>query len=204
MHRLMSIATALLLALGLPGDSHGQTPSSAPAVESPIEIQISGPKLIRVGQDLHFKVTLINHSAEPIALTDVLDGWADSNYQWSITDTADRMLPPPTPTGSQGMICLLNGPVPEASIQVIEPGEKFLYTTKADPSRDFAFPGKGFYKVKLRFVFDPARLAPLDALERDHNRLPDYAPKPGPKRVLLYKTPKIDISSNVWTMYLTN
>jgi hypothetical protein len=95
----------------------------------------------------------------------------------------------------------MSGPVPEERIQVLVPGEKFVYTTKADPSYDFAFPGAGFYRVKLRFSFDPATLAPLDALEHDYKLLP-YAPKPGPKRVMLYKTPKIDVSSNTWTMYL--
>ena len=201
MHRLVSSATASLIALSVSAHSPRQTQSSAPA-ESPIEIQISGPKVIHVGQDLHFKVTLVNRSAAPVVLTYVHDGWADSNFQWSITDTADRLLSPPTPTGPQQLVCLMSGPVPEERIQIIEPGEKFLYTTNEDPPDDFAFPGKGFYKVKLRFSFDPATLAPLEALERDYKLLP-YAPKPGPKRVMLYRTPKIDVSSNIWTMYLT-
>jgi len=204
MRQLIASATALLIALSLPYCSSGQTQTSAPSAPqvSPIEIQISGPKVIRVGKDLHFKVTLVSHSAAPIALTYVHDGWAESNFQWSITDTADRLLPPPTLTGPQQMVCLMSGPVPEERIQIIEPGEKFLYTTKADPSDEFGFPGKGFYKVKLRFTFDPAALALLDAIERDYKLLPGSM-KPGPKRAMLYRTPKIDVSSNIWTMYLT-
>jgi hypothetical protein len=200
MRRLIASCTALLIALCVPAYSSGQTQTAAPAA-SPIEIQISGPKVIRVGQDLHFKVTLINHSAVPMALTFWHDGWADSNFEWSITDTADRWLPPPTPIGPQPMVCLLSGAVSEEQIQVLVPGEKFVYTTKADPSNDFAFPGKGFYKVRLRFRFDPATLSPLDAVEREYKFL--ARGKPGPKRAMLYKTPKIDVSSNVWTMYLT-
>jgi hypothetical protein len=75
MRRLISSTTALLLVLSVPAYAPGQVQKTAPA-ESPIEVQISGPKLIRVGENLHFKVTLVHRSAAPIALTFWHDGWA--------------------------------------------------------------------------------------------------------------------------------
>jgi hypothetical protein len=201
MGRLMSSLTALLMALSLPAYSSGQP--QAAATLSPIELTISGPQVIRVGQDLRFKATLINRSAAPVALMFYHDGWAGSNFAWKITDLSDRVLPPPPPKGPQGFVCLVSGAQPEEAIQVLQPGEKFVYAIPEDPSDEFAFHGKGFYKVTLTYEFDPAAVSSAKNVAEEYGGRPDAA-GPYPKREVLLKTPRMIVTSNVWQMYLAD
>jgi hypothetical protein len=63
---------------------------------SAIELAISGQRLIHVGGALKLIATLTNRSAAPIAISLVHGGWADGNFNWSINDSSDRVLPAPS------------------------------------------------------------------------------------------------------------
>jgi len=201
MRGIIPISLAALTILGAPACSLGQSERQA-ASASPIEISISGPRVVIPGQGLNLRVTLVNRSDAPIALSFVDDGWWASRFEWKITDRSGRVLPPPAPTGPTNEVCLLNGPVPEDMIQVLQPGEHYIYSKDEDPSAIFAFPGKGFYEATVRFRFDPASLTSLTRI----NGLPQspLQEMKGPKRTLLYKTPTIDVTSNSWQFYLAN
>ena len=201
MRRLIPTLIAVLSIFVVPVGSSGQSQIRQSA-ESPIALEISGPRLISPSQDPKFTVTFINRSDVPVALTFVHDGWALSNLEWAVTDRFGRVLPPRT-AGSVRGLCLLVGPVPENGITVIQPKENYVYATEEDPTYDFAFPGKGFYKVTLRFRFDPANLASASEVDRVFKSAPQRM-KPGPNRTLLYKTPPIDVTSNVWDIYLAD
>jgi len=199
MRRFASFVLALLFALSSPAYALGQSLNGATAV-SAIELAISGQRLIHVGGALKLNATLTNRSAAPIAISFVHDGWADSNFNWSITDSSDRVLPPPF-GGPQYAVCLLSGPAPEERIHVLQPAEKYKFTS--DPSEGFAFHGKGFYKVTLRYQFDPAMVVTAAQMPKEDWGAPG-TPASYPKREILLNTPKIDVSSNVWTVYLTD
>ena len=99
---------------------------------------------------MKLNATLTNRSAAPVAISFVHDVWTDSNFNWSITDSSGRVLPPPG--GPQYMLCLLSGPAPESLIHVLQPREKYKFTS--EPSQGFAFHG-GCYKVALGFSSIP-------------------------------------------------
>jgi hypothetical protein len=61
----------------------------------------------------------------------------------------------------------------------------------------------GFYKVTLRYQFDPASVVPIAQMPKEHLGAPG-TPVSYPHREILLKTPKIDVSSNVWTVYLAD
>jgi hypothetical protein len=201
MRRTLSSAVRLLMALSFPAYSPGQSGGAA-AAASRIELQISGPRVIRIGQDLHFTVTLVNRSSTSVALMFYHDGEAVSSLQWKITDSSDRELPPPLPKGTQG-VCLVSGAQPEEAIRVLEPGEQFAYAIPEDPSNQFAFRGKAFYKVTVTYAFDPAAVFSVKDVGEAH-RGSAAAGGIYPKRELLLKTPRMTVTSNVWTMYLAD
>jgi len=95
----------------------------------------------------------------------------------------------------------MNGPTPEELIHVLQPGEKYTFTS--DPSEGFAFHGRGFHKVTLRYQFDPAMVVTVAQMPKEDWGVPS-TPASYPKREILLNTPNIDVSSNVWTVYLTD
>jgi len=194
MLRLKFSVHALLLLFAIPIQGSGQSTTKP----SPIELVISGQQITRVSGDLKLTVTVINRSNAPIAFSWVHDGWADSTFGWTITDSADRPLPWPVHE-PQYMVCLLSGPASESEIQVLQSGKKYSFSV--DPSDNFAFHGKGFYKVKLRYLFDPGGVTPVESMPRESPGEPGV-PLSYPKRAVLRQTPKIDVTSNVWTFYV--
>lgn len=197
MPRAYAAAAAALL-FPLASGGHAQTTAPAP---SPIELRISGPRLIRRGDRLKFTATLINRSSTPVALIFYQEGQYISTFHWKITDSVDRVLPPPERT-LQG-VCLVSGANSEDGIKVLQPGQQFVYAIPEDPSDEFVFRGKGFYKAVLTYVFDPSSVYSVKDAERDFRGTP-YAAGPYPKRELLLKTPRTTVTSNVWQMYLTD
>jgi hypothetical protein len=196
MRRVTSIAVALLFTMGLPAYAPSQPQTRTPDT-SLIELRITGPRLIRVGEKLSFKGVIANNSTQPIAFALRQGGWdCDGVFSWKITDAADRQLPPMERPPVTGMICCLTSGVSEDELIVLQPGQKYELPELSDPSDDFTFPGKGFYRVSLRFFYRPAMI--------DDGRKPEEIAKPGSKWELALRTGVLDLTSNAWNVYLTD
>lgn len=195
-HRAYSVAAAVLVPVAF--TAYAQPQATAPA-PSPIELRIAGPRLIHRGDELKFTATLTNTSNFPVALIFYQEGEYISSFHWKITDSGDRVLPPPQRT-LEG-VCLVSGANSEDGIKVLQPGERLVYTIPEDPSDEFVFHGKGYYKATVTYAFDPLSVVSVKDAQREFIGTP-YAVGPYPKRELLLKTPRITVASNVWQMYL--
>jgi hypothetical protein len=169
---------------------------------SPLELRISGPGLIRTGQTLLFKVTLINHSSAPIAISMREPGTSLSTFFWRITNSSGKENPTPEP---RLFWCPVTG-VPlspsDSDIIVLRPGEHFDVKKPGDPSDDFVFPGKGLYFVTFsyRFTAYSYRFTAWTQDEKDdkiHIRFAGLSPK---NVELLKNTPDLNVISNAWPM----
>ncbi|MGC1620744.1 MAG: hypothetical protein WA765_19805 [Candidatus Acidiferrum sp.] len=203
MRRLVSATVALLIALSVPGYSPGQTKlgaaTPAAAAPSPIELTISGPRYIRRGDDLNFKVTLTNRSDKPVAVRSPFLFGEETRFLWRITDHGGRLLPPHIYDQVRG-ICPVTGPVMDFMIIVLQPGEKMDYPFAGDPSDSFVFPGKGFYRVTLNYVLAPTQYVTVAPFRPPDEKPGAYTPQ---QKVEMIKTqPRFETVSNVWQMYL--
>jgi len=164
---------------------------------SPLEIVISGPGLIRLGQSLIFKVTLINRSPAPIAIAGYTPGSVGSTFSWTISDSSGRELRRPE---SKESICGNGPPLIDDKLFILQPGEKFEYRDAGDLSDTYVFTGKGNYRVTIRYQFAPPdSTRPLD--KNDYQLHGDGAINPS-KLDALRRTPPIDVVSNTWNMVL--
>ena len=180
---------------------HGR---SAAAAESPLELQISGPRLIQRGQKLKFKGVVINRSHVPVAFAFRQGGWdCDGAFRWMIVDLSDHLLPPPPREPVQGMICCLTDSVGENEIVVLQPGEKRETPELGDPSNLYAFPRNGFYRVSLRLMYSPAFVVD-DEHGRPRQLKREEVIEPKSKLELAVKTGPIDVTSNAWNVYLAD
>ena len=184
----MFVAAAMLL---LGGASQAQVPANRPTPAG-LELQISGPRLIRRGDALRFKGKIVNHSANAVAFALRQGNWdCDGVFRWKITDASKRQLPSFETAPVRGMVCCMTSPVAEDELIVLRPGEEYALSELSDPSDFFPFPGKGFYRVSLRLIFEPEV---VDARQV----------KPGSRWELAVKTGRVDVWSNEWQMYLTD
>lgn len=201
MRRLISSAIALLIAFSVPSYSSGQTQASvtpAPVV-SPIELTISGPRYIRRGDDLKFKVTLTNRSDKPVAVRSHLLFGEETGFTWRITDFGGRVLPPHV-YNERLFVCPVTGPVLDYMVTVLQPGGKMDYPFAGDPSDSFVFPGKGFYRVTLRYTLAPVQYVAVAPFGSPNEKPGVYTPQ---QIVEMVKTqPRFETASNVWQMYL--
>ncbi len=200
MHRFLSYVMALLIAFSVPVYSPGQTKASSSAAPSasPIEVTISGPRYIRRGDDLNFKVTLTNRSDKPVAVRSHLLFGEETGFTWRITDFGGRVLPPRI--YEKQFVCPVTGPVMDFMVTVLQPGEKMDYPFAGDPSDSFVFPSKGFYKVTLSYVLAPTQyisVAPFRPLDEKPEA---YTPQQ--KVEMIKNQPRFETTSNVWQIYL--
>ena len=200
--RHLITSAALLIALSVPSYPSGQAQTSAPCapVVSPIEVTISGPRHIRRGDDLKFKVTLTNRSDKPVAFRPPFLYGEETRFFWRITDYGGRLLPPYVYDGPRQGICPVTGPLMDFMITVLQPGEKMDYPFAGDPSDSFVFPGKGFYRITLSYV-----LAPIQYVTVAPFRPPDEKPgayTPQQKVEMIKNQPRFETTSNIWQIYL--
>jgi hypothetical protein len=194
------VAFSLLLGSASNSQSHAQ--SAAPAL-SPLELRISGPRLIRRGETLKFKAVIVNRSPQPVAFAFRQGGWdCDGVFRWKITDTGDHLLPPVPREPIRGICCLTNG-VSEDEIIVLQPGEKREATELGDPSDLYGFPRNGFYRVTLRLMFTP-ELVVYEANGQFHQMRREEVVEPKSKLELAVKTGPVDVTSNAWSLYLAD
>jgi hypothetical protein len=201
MHRLVSTAIALLIALSVPAYSPGQAKMAAPSTltTSPIEVTISGSRYIRRGDDLKFKVTLTNRSDKPVAVRSHLLFGEETGFSWRITDYGGRVLPPHI-YDEKLFVCPVTGPVMDFMVTVLQPGETMDYPFAGDPSNSFVFPGNGFYKVTLSYVLAPTQYVAVSPFRPPDEKPGEYTPQ---QKVAMIKTqPRFETTSNVWQMYL--
>lgn len=195
-----ALAVALFACFLTAGPAHSLD-QAAPIAVAPVQISISGPHLIRRGETLKFNVTLTNRSDKPVALRFPFLFDDETRFLWNITNASGRTLPPQVYDGPPVYYCPVTGAVNDMMISVLQPGEKMDYQFAGDPSDDFVFTGKGYYHVSLKYV-----LAPTRNIEEARYRPPDekvelYTPRQ--KIEMLQNMPRIEATSNVWTMYLT-
>jgi hypothetical protein len=93
---IFALLLSAFLASGAPVPKPRIDPQEAtfPARAS-VELEISGPRLIRAGQNLKFSAFLVNLSSQLIAVPSPT-GVYGSRFNWTITDTTGRVLPVPS------------------------------------------------------------------------------------------------------------
>jgi len=211
MHRfllvLLSGLWTVIPAPSLRAPSQSRTPSNEPP---PLEVRISGPGLIRVGQEVRFKIVLINHSAQPIVIADRSTGKMWSNFAWSVVDERGGAVPTAPLKPGQILVDDIAGVLFDRELHVLEPGEKLPYRLAGDPTvsscypsgenmkclEKRVFPGKGAYRVRLHYRFSPAG-------EWDYKDRPTGTLTLSPRNVEVLKmTPPVDITSNEWIVHL--
>lgn len=197
MRQLRTVAAFLVLAVGIPIYSQAQTKTASPAT-SPVEMTISGPHYIRRGDALNFKVTLTNRSDKPVAVAPLMFGGGASAI-WRVTDFGGRLLPPHLYDQLRGY-CPVTGPVMGYMLTVLQPGASMDFSSAGDPSDEFAFPGKGVYKVTLTFKQTHALYIGISPERQANEKSGQYTP--AEKLAIFKDQPRIEATSNVWQMYL--
>jgi len=189
---------AIALALPLPASAQAR-----PVSASPIEVRISGPRLIHRGDALKFLVTFNNRTDKPVALRLPRLLEDTTKLSWRVTDTNGHLLPPHIYTGPALTFCPITSPLSDWDIEVLAPHETQDYSYRAgDPSDDFAFPGKGFYRVSLTYILDPSTPITKAPYEVPSNEPDPYTPD---EKIAKFKqTPRIETTSNEWQLYLTD
>ncbi len=179
---------------------------SAPAAPE-VQLTISGPQLIHASQDLTFRASLVNRSAEPIVVPSPT-GWYQAALTWKITDTSGKVLQPNkhwkvfTDNVGAGQ-----GPAfKDADFVLLKPGEKTEIMNLGDPADRFTFEGKAFYEVTLHYSFSPPLNTPQIVVgqgpDAEHSQFGLYHSTLSPElKSRLLKNP-IEATSNKWTMYL--
>jgi hypothetical protein len=201
MHMIFVLLFSAFLASGTPVPKPGIDPpnASSPARAS-VELEISGPRLIRAGQNLKFRVFLVNRSSQVIAVPSPTGGYRPS-FNWTITDTTGRALPVPPL-----FICgTKSAPsVGDNDFIFLQPGERTQIMDVGDPSNYFLFPGKGSYRVSLALQFIPPRIwHSADGSLTHYSGISGSTMTPD-KQDHLLNAPTIEAASNNWTVYLSD
>ncbi len=205
----MLLFLMLLSTLRLPSptqlpQSTGSQQVSAPSTAA-VELEISGPRLIRAGDNLKFRAFLVNRSSKVIAFPSPT-GHSPSGYygpalQWRITRTDGRILPSP-----RLVYCPVVGPprVVDDNFVFLQPGEQVEIAIPFDPSDYFIFPGKGFYRVSLQILFTPPSAGRnADGSLRWFSGVADPSAMSPDRLEKVMRSPRIEATSNTWTMYLS-
>jgi hypothetical protein len=170
----VSFAAAAVFALGVAGPIAAQAQTTT-SNKSRLEIQISGPRLIRRDFPIKMMVTFTNQSEMPLALRFPFFFIDSTRLDWVVTDGAGHQLPPPPPIPIEG-VCPVTGPVVDWSITVLDPGETMDYEFAGDPSDSVVFKGKGFYRVSLHYVLTPTDYAAVGPYRPASERPGKYTP----------------------------
>jgi hypothetical protein len=185
-----------------------QQPTAQAAASSPAnaaaELEISGPRLIRFGDNLKFHVFLVNRSPSTILFPSPA-GHYRPGLEWTITDTSGTVLPPPNWYRSLGFFCPVVGrpPVGDDDFVFLKPGERIEITNPGDPSDFFSFPREGFYRVTLHLGFQPPRIwHSADGSLTSYVGISGSTMSPGIQEKLL-NSPPVEVTSNIWTVYLS-
>ena len=164
---------AMLILAGLSSTiipASAQEQPTAGANPSPIELKIEGPGLIRMGQEVRFKITIINHLTHPILIADNSPGNMLSSFTWSVVDRNRKDVPVTSIHPGTFWIDTMGGPLGDEGVQALDGGARLIYKSvnATDPtviSCDPAipqkqncmlkrvFPGRGVYHLRLEYEF---------------------------------------------------
>jgi hypothetical protein len=202
MQRLSAALLLLLFGLGSPVSSpRSFAPDTSHFDSAAVELEISGPRQIRAGDDLKFQAFIVNHSSRIIALPSssssaIWSGW------WKITDAFGRTLPTPPPE----LICgtHFQPPIADKDVIFVLPGQRAEIKDVGDPSIFFIFPGKGSYRVSLTVGFVTPRIWRTSGGGTAYSGLSPDSTISGGKLDELLHAPSINVTSQTWTMYLTD
>jgi hypothetical protein len=199
MRRFWTVMLMFLSGIGVPTAAQQPEAASPPrSNDANVELTISGPRVIRAGEDLRFRAFIVNRSSDVIAIPSPTYPYG-CGLGWTITDRSGRTLPMRLGTP----YCPLRElpPIRDGDFILVQPGQRVELKEIGDPSNCFLFPGRGFYRVSLRFVFDrPSRKL---ATFGTNGRFPRTSVSEQSLETLL-QAPAIDASSAPWTLYLTN
>jgi hypothetical protein len=189
------------LASGTPVPKPRTDPQKATSpARASVELEISGPRLIRAGQNLRFRAFLVNLSPQLIAVPSPTGVYGPS-FNWTITDTTGRVLPVPSL-----FICgTKSAPsVGDKDFIFLQPGERTQIMDVGDPSSYFLFTGKGFYRVSLTLEFIPPRIwHSADGSHTYYSGISGSTMAPD-KQDHLLNAPTIETASNSWTVFLSD
>jgi hypothetical protein len=197
------IFTLLLLFWIIPANPRDASEQLASG-SSPVKLSISGPLVIRAGQALNFKTTLLNRSAEPVAVPSANSAWFGAGgCSWSVSDKLGR----PLALRPNFLLPIDHvGEMPkyyDRDFVVLNPGEKIQYDARSlgGPSDAVVSPGKGSYVVTLYWSFRAPDVRHLP----NGNTAYRFAVTSGMSHAMeeaLLKTPPFEVQSNAWTMSL--
>jgi len=199
MRPFLSFTAAALFALTMacPNPARAQTSTST---KSPLQIQISGPRLIHRDFPINMKVTITNRSTTPLALRFPLFFMDGTRLDWVVTDGPGHSLPPPP--REKLFVCPVTGPLMDWNITVLDPGETLDYQFAGDPSDGVVFKGKGFYRISLHYVLTPTNYAAVSPYDSVNEKPSKYTPQ---QRVAMIKTtPHLETTSNEWVVFLAD
>lgn len=181
---------------------------SAPGalVSSTFDLVISGPHVVRIGENLWFTATLTNRSGQAIAVPSKQTG---KNWQymggewWKIADKWGRQLQYKPGTVAFTDNNTVMPTYDDTDFVLLKPGEKIEYKheTLGDPSDKFIFPGKGIYSMSLSWNFCPPKVRTFPNGNTGHTCGITRALSPSVREVLL-ATPAYEVKSNVWNILL--
>jgi hypothetical protein len=196
--------SALLIAASPTPAQQPVSQAASLPVNAGVELQISGPRLIRFGDNLKFHVFLVNRSPSTILFPSPASRYRPG-LGWTITDANGIVLPPPDWYGSRGFYCPVTGrpSVGDDDFVFLKPGERIEITNPGDPSDFFSFPREGFYHITLHLGFQPPRI-----WHSADGSLTSYMGISGTtmsadKQEKLLNTPPVEVTSNTWTVYLS-
>ena len=192
---ILVLSTVLLAAAARPQTQPSQT-------AQPIELRLTGPRLIRRGDHLKFTLTITNRSDAPAALRfPRIMGDTTTQFVWRVTDTGGRLLPPHVYEGPIESYCPVTSGPSDWDIVVLAPHETMKHDYAGDPTDDFAFPGKGFYRISVKYVLDPnPRLVEAPYEVPNIDKPETYTAKE--KIEMSRNMPHVEVTSNEWSMYL--
>jgi hypothetical protein len=164
-----------------------------------VQLEINGPHLIHRGEELHFRVFLTNRSSQTIMIPSP-QGAFQPGMVWTITDSAGKSLPPPPRVG---FFCPVTGrpAVGDADFLALKSGERMEIPVDGDPTDLVVFPGKGFYRISLIYMFSPPKVwhnpdGSTSMTGISHSRMTSEWEKQ------LMNTPPVHATSNTLSMYL--
>jgi hypothetical protein len=156
MHRLIFKCAALACAVTramLPAATARGDEVAQPAA---VQLEITGPRLIHRGDEVHFRVFLTNRSPETIIIPSPT-GACEPGLVWLITDSAGKPLPPPP---AVGFFCPVTGrpAVGDSDFVLLNRGERIEIPVDGDPTDSVMFRGEGFYRVSVTYHFYPPKI----------------------------------------------
>jgi hypothetical protein len=194
------LSVAMCLSYRTPAQN--QSPQHLQQV-SPVKINISGPRLTHRGDHLKFNISVTNQSDAPVALRfPRILGDTTTQFIWRITDVGDRLLPPVSNNGSMEGFCPITSGPSDWDIVVLVPHETMSYDYAGDPSDNFAFPGKGFYRVSVKYILNPDRNLVEAPYHVPSDKPENYTPRE--KIEMSRKMPHLETTSNELQLYLAD